>query len=334
MEHYDFRSGHPHAQPNFRNLVIRPMWITMKTALRTIPLIGRLPMLHNDYHNKRVSMTDGFTEQRIGSDHVSTKWTDSGAYAADREASEVMPFVERPVTVMYPYERLEDLEPWLFVPGEYNGRIGIIWETCTACKACVRACPNDCLHMTSETRVNVLDTTTEGDEWHGYGGEIEVGGLAALPKEDPTEAETFDLVHAHSAPPQEYDFGEIIDLSGSTATVKWNDGSGIGDVLVTDLKPAEQDIVSGRIDIGRCMFCGLCAEACPFESFFMTNEYDGMSGYTRQDLWFDADRTRVLPSVHKERVDMELEKRARKEKTKREKKAAKAKQAAETSQGA
>ena len=169
MEHYDFRSGHPHAQPNFRNLVIRPMWITMKTALRTIPLIGRLPMLHNDYHNKRVSMTDGFTEQRIGSDHVSTKWTDSGAYAADREASEVMPFVERPVTVMYPYERLEDLEPWLFVPGEYNGRIGIIWETCTACKACVRACPNDCLHMTSETRVNVLDTTTEGDEWHGYG---------------------------------------------------------------------------------------------------------------------------------------------------------------------
>ena len=203
MEHYDFRSGHPHAQPNFRNLVIRPMWITMKTALRTIPLIGRLPMLHNDYHNKRVSMTDGFTEQRIGSDHVSTKWTDSGAYAADREASEVMPFVERPVTVMYPYERLEDLEPWLFVPGEYNGRIGIIWETCTACKACVRACPNDCLHMTSETRVNVLDTTTEGDEWYGYGGEIEVGGLAALPKEDPTEAETFDLVHAHSAPPQD-----------------------------------------------------------------------------------------------------------------------------------
>ena len=154
------------------------------------------------------------------------------------------------------------------------------------------------------------------------------------PKDASIEAETFDLVHAHSAAPQEYDFGEVIDLSGSTATVKWNDGSGIGDVQVTDLKPAEQDIVSGRIDIGRCMFCGLCAEACPFESFFMTNEYDGMSGYTRQDLWFDADRTRVLPSVHKERVDMELEKRARKEKTKREKKAAKAKQAAEASQGA
>ena len=72
-----------------------------------------------------------------------------------------------------------------------------------------------------------------------------------------------------------------------------------------------------------------CMEACPFESFFMTNEYDGMSGFSRQDLWMDADRTRVLPSTHKERVDMELAKRAQKEKQKRERKAAKAKAEAE-----
>ena len=38
----------------------------------------------------------------------------------------------------------------------------------------------------------------------------------------------------------------------------------------------------------------------------------------------DPDRTRVLPSDHKERVDMELAKRAKKEKAKRERKAAKA----------
>ena len=90
------------------------------------------------------------------------------------------------------------------------------------------------------------------------------------------------------------------------------------------IKPAEEDIVSGRIDLGRCMFCGLCMEACPFESFFMTNEYDGMSGFSREDLWMDADRTRVLPAVHQERVDMELAKRAQKEKEKRARKAARA----------
>jgi|TARA_Y100000994_G_C15427628_1_gene332793 ferredoxin len=184
--------------------------------------------------------------------------------------------------------------------------------------------------MTSETRVNVLDTTDEGDEWHGFGSEIESGGLAARRKEDFDEIESFDLVHEHKAPPQQYDFAEVIDITGDKATVRWQDGSGIESVEMSSLKPAEVDIVSGRIDIGRCMFCGLCAEACPFESFFMSNEYDGMTGYTREDLWFDADRTRLLPVVHQERVDMELAKRAQKEKAKREKKAAKAAAAAKS----
>ncbi len=321
---YRANTGHPHATPNFRNLVIRPMWMTLKTALRTVPFLGRLGFLRNDYHGKSASMVDPATRERVGVDHP-TLWQ---KFAADRETSEIMPFLERPVTVMYPYERLEDLEPWLFVPGNYNGRIGIIWETCTACKACVRACPNDCLHMTSEVRVNVLDTAEEGDEWHGYGSELEEGGYAARKKDDFEDiGEGFDLVNSHSDAPQQYDFGEIIELSGDKATVRWSDGTGVETIHSSSLTPAEQDIVSGQIDIGRCMFCGLCAEACPFESFFMTNEYDGMSGFTRQDLWFDASRTRVLPAVHQERVDMELAKRAEKELKKRERKAAKAAEA-------
>ena len=323
---YRANTGQPHATPNFRNLVIRPMWMTLKTALRTVPFLGRLAFLRNDYHGKSASMVDPATRERVGVDHP-TLWQ---KFSADRETSEVMPFLERPVTVMYPYERLEDLEPWLFVPGNYNGRIGIIWETCTACKACVRACPNDCLHMTSEVRVNVLDTAEDGDDWHGYGSELEEGGFAARKKDEFEDiAEGFDLVNSHADAPQQYDFGEIIELSGEKATIRWSDGTGVETIDSTSLTPAEQDIVSGQIDIGRCMFCGLCAEACPFESFFMTNEYDGMSGFTREDLWFDASRTRVLPAVHQERVDMELAKRAEKELKKRERKAAKAAKAAE-----
>ena len=214
-----YNTGHPHAAPNFRNLVIKPMWMTMKTALRTIPFLGRLGLLKNNYHGQKVTMTDEFTEARIGDNHLSEGHT----YAADRESTDLLPFLERPVTVMYPYERLEDMEPWLFVPGNYNGRIGIVWETCTACKACVRACPNDCLHMTSEVRVNVLDLAEEGDEWHGYGSEFAAGGYAAKPKEDFDEIEEFDLVNEHSAAPQQYDFAEVIDISGDTATVRWMD---------------------------------------------------------------------------------------------------------------
>jgi formate hydrogenlyase subunit 6/NADH:ubiquinone oxidoreductase subunit I len=32
----------------------------------------------------------------------------------------------------------------------------------------------------------------------------------------------------------------------------------------TELFVADDQIVSGRIDLGRCMFCGLCMEACGF----------------------------------------------------------------------
>ena len=318
---YRANTGHPHATPNFRNLVIRPMWMTLKTALRTVPFLGRLAILRNDYHGKSAAMIDSTTRNRVGVEHP-TLWQ---KFSADRETSEIMPFLERPVTVMYPYERLEDLEPWLFVPGNYNGRIGIIWETCTACKACVRVCPNDCLHMTSEVRVNVLELAEEGDDWHGYGDELEEGGYAAREKEDYDGiAADFDLVNAHADAPAQYDFAEVIELSGAKASVRWSDGSGVETIDSSTLKPAEQDIVSGQIDIGRCMFCGLCAEACPFESFFMTNEYDGMSEFSREDLWMDASRTRVLPAVHQERVDMELAKRADKEQKKRDRKAARA----------
>ena len=179
--------------------------------------------------------------------------------------------------------------------------------------------------MTSEVRVNVLELAEEGDEHHGYGEELEEGGYAAREKVDYDGiASGFDLVNAHTDAPEQYDFAEVIELTGDKATVRWSDGSGIETIDSSTLKPAEQDIVSGQIDIGRCMFCGLCAEACPFESFFMTNEYDGMAEFSREELWMDASRTRVLPAVHQERVDMELAKRAKKEQKKRDRKAARA----------
>ena len=178
---------HPRAQPNFRNLIIRPLWMSMKTALRTFPIIGKY--FRNEYHNKPATLLDENSILRVKENKYNTP--ENQEYTADRESSDLFPSIYRPVTIMYPYERLEDMEPWLFVPGEYNGRIGVIWETCTACRLCVTICPNDCLHMTTELRVDVMETKDGEDS--GLGKDLEIGGWAAMPlKSGKKENEEYD----------------------------------------------------------------------------------------------------------------------------------------------
>ena len=48
------------------------------------------------------------------------------------------------------------------------------------------------------------------------------------------------------------------------------------------------------IDIGRCMFCGLCVEACPYDALHMGIGFEEGS-YERQQLVIDVDRLRAAP---------------------------------------
>lgn len=48
--------------------------------------------------------------------------------------------VHRPVTIMYPYEK-----EW--VPDNYRGRPGLIFDRCLGCGICVRACPTTCIEL-------------------------------------------------------------------------------------------------------------------------------------------------------------------------------------------
>ena len=45
------------------------------------------------------------------------------------------------------------------------------------------------------------------------------------------------------------------------------------------------------IDIARCMFCGLCVEACPYDALFMGSGFEEAK-YRRADLVITADRLR------------------------------------------
>ena len=93
---------HKHATPNFRNLIVRPMWITLKAALRTIPYIGRAKFLQKHgtskpYHRQKTNMlSDAEREMYTAQAHPVVDQT----YAPDRETTELFPYFERPVTVM------------------------------------------------------------------------------------------------------------------------------------------------------------------------------------------------------------------------------------------
>ena len=50
------------------------------------------------------------------------------------------------------------------------------------------------------------------------------------------------------------------------------------------------------IDIGRCMFCGLCVEACPYDALHMGSGFEEGS-YKRGELVIDVERLKKAPKL-------------------------------------
>jgi NADH-quinone oxidoreductase subunit I len=57
-----------------------------------------------------------------------------------------------------------------------------------------------------------------------------------------------------------------------------------------------------EIDMSRCMFCGLCEEACPEEAIVMSREVE-IASFDRDSMLFDKAKLLVPEALLKRRLD-------------------------------
>ncbi len=65
--------------------------------------------------------------------------------------------------------------------------------------------------------------------------------------------------------------------------------------------PVNKKSIFPQVDYSRCVYCGFCVDACPFEAIFETNEYEVVS-YDRESLIFTPEQLAVPPKKRQERI--------------------------------
>ena len=68
----------------------------------------------------------------------------------------------------------------------------------------------------------------------------------------------------------------------------------IGMVKVDEQWKHNKKAIMPQIDYGKCVFCGLCVDACPFYALYMTNDYE-LSSFTKEHLIYTPAQLAVKP---------------------------------------
>jgi NADH-quinone oxidoreductase subunit I len=75
---------------------------------------------------------------------------------------------------------------------------------------------------------------------------------------------------------------------------------------VTKGKVQNKKDIWPAVDYGRCVFCGLCVDACPFDALYMTNDYE-LSAYDKMSLKYTPDMLAVPPKLEGKKYKVEFD---------------------------
>jgi NADH-quinone oxidoreductase subunit I len=75
---------------------------------------------------------------------------------------------------------------------------------------------------------------------------------------------------------------------------------------VTKGKPQNKKDIWPAVDYGRCVLCGLCVDACPFDALYMTNDYE-LSAYDKMALKYTPDMLAVPPQLEGKKYKVEFD---------------------------
>jgi NADH-quinone oxidoreductase subunit I len=71
-------------------------------------------------------------------------------------------------------------------------------------------------------------------------------------------------------------------------------------------KPQNKKDIWPAVDYGRCVFCGLCVDACPFDALFMTNDYE-LAAYDKMSLKYTPEMLAVPPKLQGQTTKVKIE---------------------------
>ncbi|MGI0091152.1 MAG: 4Fe-4S binding protein [Nitrososphaerales archaeon] len=75
----------------------------------------------------------------------------------------------------------------------------------------------------------------------------------------------------------------------------------------TQSRPQNRKSLFPQVDYAKCVFCGLCVDACPFYALGMTEDFNLVST-SKKALVYSPEQLAVPPNVARKKVEFKIEK--------------------------